>query len=134
MICVTRCARRWTRRELRHFAGAEDEDVEAGEVTENLLRQLDRGVADRDRAFAEAGFVSDPLADGERGMEQAMGDGAGEMEVARRGVCGLHLTEDLRLADDQRIEPGGDAEQVPRRVARRGGSRGARQVAPVSTL
>ena len=88
-------------RELGHFPSAEDEDVEAREVTKNLLGQLDRGVADRDRAFCKPGFVSDPLAYAKRGMEQAMGDGAGEMEVARRGVCGLHLAEDLRLADDQ---------------------------------
>ena len=28
----------------------------------------------------------------------------------------LHLAENLRLADDERVEAGGDAEQVPRRV------------------
>ena len=34
-----------------------------------------------------------------------------------RGRVGLlHLAEDLRLADDQRVEPGGDAEQVARGV------------------
>ena len=49
-------------------------------------------------------------------MEQAMGDGAGEAEVARRGIGRLHLTEDLRLADDQRIEARGDAEEMARRV------------------
>ena len=41
---------------------------------------------------------------------------AGEAEVARRGVGRLHLTEDLRLADDQRVEAGGDAEEMARRV------------------
>ena len=38
------------------------------------------------------------------------------MREARYGVRLFHLTENLRLADDQRIEAGGDAEQVPRRL------------------
>ena len=102
--------------ELGHLAGAEDEDAQAGEVPEDLLGQLDRGVADRDRAFAESGFVAHALADRERGVEQPMGHGAGEVEVARRGVGRLHLAENLRLADDERVEAGGDAEEVARRV------------------
>ena len=36
--------------------------------------------------------------------------------VAGRRVGVLDLTQDLRLADDQRIEAGGDAEQMPRGV------------------
>ena len=40
--------------------------------------------------------------------------------VQRRSGGGLervlHLAEDLRLADDERIEAGGHAEQVPRRL------------------
>ena len=35
---------------------------------------------------------------------------------AARRVRLLHLAEDLRLADDERVEAGGDAEQVARRV------------------
>ena len=35
---------------------------------------------------------------------------------ARRGPGVLHLAEDLRLAQHQRIQPGGDAEQVAHRV------------------
>ena len=46
--------------ELGHFARAEDEDVQAREVTENLPGQLDRGVADRDCALGEPGFVAAP--------------------------------------------------------------------------
>ena len=35
---------------------------------------------------------------------------------ARRDPGLLHLAEDLRLAEHQRIQPGGDAEQVPHGV------------------
>ena len=42
------------------------------EVAEDLLRQRDRRVADRHGAFAEAGFAAHALADGERGVEQAV--------------------------------------------------------------
>ena len=36
--------------------------------------------------------------------------------VVRGRVRVLHLAENLRLADDQRVEAGGDAEQVARGV------------------
>ena len=38
------------------------------------------------------------------------------VHVAGDGVRLLHLAEDLRLADDQRVEARGDAEQMPRGV------------------
>ena len=124
--------------ELGHLAGAEDEDAQAGEVAEDLPRQLDRGVADRDGAFGEPGFVPHALADREGGVKQAMGHGAREVQVARGGVRRLDLTENLRLADDERVEAGRHAEEMARRVdaavavevlgeARRGRRRGSRR-------
>ena len=103
-------------RELRHLARAEDEDAQPRQVAEDLPGELDGGVADRDGALGEAGFVAHALADRERGVEEPMGHGAREAEVARRGVGRLDLTEDLRLSDDERIEAGGDAEEMARRV------------------
>jgi hypothetical protein len=41
---------------------------------------------------------------------------SGRVKIPRRGVGGLHLPEDLRLADDERIEAGRHAKQMPRRV------------------
>src|SRR5437764_1130583 len=46
-------------------------------------------------------------------MKQPIEHGAYGLRVRRRGVCFFHLPENLRFADDQRIEAGGDAEQVP---------------------
>ena len=42
--------------QLRHPSRAEDEDVQAREVAENLPGERDGRVADRDRALADAGF------------------------------------------------------------------------------
>jgi hypothetical protein len=42
----------------------------------------------------------------------------------------LHLAEDLRLAQHHRIEPGGDAEQMPRRGAVLGARTGYRRAGP----
>ena len=125
-------------RELGHLAGAEDEDAQAGEVTEDLPGELDRGVADRDRTFGEPGFVPHALADREGGVKQPMGHGAREVEVARGGVRRLHLAEDLRLADDERVEACRHAEEMARGVdaamavevlgqAARGRGRGSRR-------
>ena len=41
---------------------------------------------------------------------------AGAAPLRRRLEGVLHLPEDLRLADDQRVESGRDPEQVPRRL------------------
>ena len=108
--------------ELGHLPGAEDEHVEAGKLAEDLSRQFDRRVADRNGALAEAGFAAHALADAEGGVEQAMRHRAGEVQLARGRVRRFDLTEDLRLADDQRVEARRDAEEVrgPRR--RRGDS------------
>ena len=103
-------------RQLRHLAGAEDQDVQPRQLAEDLLGELDRGVAHRDRPFAEPGLRAHAFADGERGVKQPVRHRAGALHVARGRVRGLDLAEDLRLADDERVEAGGDAEQMARRI------------------
>ncbi len=49
-------------------------------------------------------------------MKEPVQHGAGVVLLAGDRVGGLHLSQDLRLSDDERIQTGGDAEQVPRRV------------------
>src|SRR6185369_2599893 len=71
-----------------------------------------RGVAHRHRALAQAGLGAHALADAERGREEAVGHRAGRLGAAGLGVRVLYLPEDLRLADDERVEAGGDAKQV----------------------
>ena len=116
VMCFTPCACRWTPVSSAISPAPRMSTFSRREVAEDLARQFDRRIADRDRALAEAGFGAHPLADGERRVEQAMGHGAGELQVARRRVGALHLAENLRLADDQRVEAAGDAKEVARRV------------------
>ena len=100
------------RGELAHLAGAEDDDRAAVEVAEDLLGERDRGVADRDGAGAERGFRPHALADGEGRVEQAVEQRSGGFGLPGGAVRFFDLAENLRLADDQRIEAGRDAEQV----------------------
>jgi hypothetical protein len=103
-------------REARHVAGAEDQDIEPLEVAEDFPGERDGREAHRHRAFTQARFAADALADAERGCEQAVRERPCRFEPAGRGERALHLPEDLGLADDERVEPGGHAEQVGRRV------------------
>ena len=100
------------RRQLGHLAGADDEHRRVAQVADDLARQAERRVADRHRALGQLGLAPHALAGGERGVEQAVEERAGRVQIGRGRVGLLHLAEDLRLADDERIEPGGDPEQV----------------------
>src|SRR3546814_7546535 len=57
-----------------------------------------------------------PICD-EGALEHAVQLPAQRAGLARRGPGMLDLAEDLRLAQYQRVEPGGDPEQMPHRVA-----------------
>ena len=50
-------------------------------------------------------------------LEQAVQQRPGRGGLGRQFVGPLHLPGDLAFADDQAVEPGGDAEQVPHGVA-----------------
>ncbi len=102
--------------ELAHFAGADHHHAAALQVAEDLFRERDRREADRHGARSEPGLGPHPLADAERRVEQPVQDRADRAGVRGGGVRLLHLPENLRLANDERVEPGGDPEQVSRRV------------------
>ena len=65
---------------------------------------------------ADRGLGADPLAGGERLAEEPVHDRAGGPLDERELVGALDLALDLGLADDHRVEPGRDAEQVARGV------------------
>jgi len=82
------------------------------QVGEDLLGQADGGESHRHRVLADGGIGTHGLGGAEGGLEQAAEqrtDGAG---LARHGVGGLHLAEDLRFAEDHRIQPGSHAHHV----------------------
>ena len=83
------------------FAGTDQQGLATAQVAEDLLGQADRGKRHRYRVFTDGGVGTHLLGSAEGGLEQApeqRADGAG---LARHGVGGLHLAEDLRLAEHQ---------------------------------
>ena len=104
------------RGELAHLAGADDDDVTSFQIAENLSRERDGRVAHGHGARAEARFRPHALADRKARMKQPVQHRTDRLRLGRRRVCFLDLSEDLRLADDERVEPARDAEQVPRGV------------------
>ncbi len=104
------------RRELGHVARADDEGGGAAQITAYLAGQANRREAHRDRAFGERRLAPHPLANRERRVEEAIQSGAGGLVFGGGRVSLLDLTQDLRLADDQGIEPRGHAKEVPRGI------------------
>ncbi len=84
------------------------------ELAEYLFRQINRREGDRHRVSPDLGIGAHALGDAERMLEQAVENRVDRFAAARLVVGFLELAEDLRFADDHRIEPGGDAEQVAR--------------------
>ena len=73
-------------------------------------RERRRGGRDRGRALADRRLRAHLASRVERLAEDAV-----EQRPGRAGlVRGAHLAEDLALARDERVEPGGDAEEVQR--------------------
>src|SRR5262249_33433706 len=98
--------------EFGHFSRADEHDSAALEGVEDLFAELDRHVTDRDRAAGDAGFVSDSFSDAERVMDQTIQHPTDCSRFNSECVGMTNLAQDLRLADDHRIERRSDAEQV----------------------
>ncbi len=79
--------------------------------------ELGAGVRDADPDQRAAGLVdrglgAGPLADPQRVLDELVQDAAGGAGLLRQGQRGADLTDDLALADDHRVQPARDAEQV----------------------
>ncbi|MCY1408364.1 hypothetical protein D9M71_236840 [compost metagenome] len=97
------------------LAGTDQQGLAAGQVTENLLGQADGGKRNRNRVFADGRVGAHLLGRTEGRLKktpQQRPDGAC---LACHGIGRLHLAENLRLAQNQRIKAGGDAHHVPHR-------------------
>ena len=105
-----------TRRQLAHLPGPDEHHRLVREVSEDLPRELHRGVGDGDRAVGQPGLRADPLGHRERLREELVEHRTDRLELAGVPVGVLHLPEDLRLPEDHRIEAAGDAEQVTNRL------------------
>ena len=98
-----------------HVAGADDEHAASGKRAEAVGGELDGGVADRRRAPPDRRLGAGPLA-GAQGMAEQQVERRADAAAVDGGLPRrAHLAEDLALAEDQRVEPGRDLEQVGRR-------------------
>ena len=98
--------------QLRGLAGADDEHAAVLEVADRPLRELDRDRGDRHRPLRDPGLRAGALAGPERGAEDPVEDRAGRALDQGELVGALDLALDLGLADDHRVESGGDPEEV----------------------
>ncbi len=106
------------RRQLDGLASAEEEDLAVGNRLEDAPDERKGDPGDGDRTRPERRLGPDPLATLERRLEEPPRDGTRSARLGRATVRLADLPEDLRLAEDHRIESGGDAEEVPdRRLA-----------------
>src|SRR5690606_9631067 len=94
-----------------HLARAEEDDRAAYELAENLLGQVDGDARDRDLSLADGGLGAHALGDVEGPAQDALQEGAEGAGLLRELEGVLDLAENLRLADDQRIEGRRDAEE-----------------------
>ncbi len=94
------------------FAGADQQHGGLLQSRERFLRQAHRGGRDRHRVRADARVGTCPLRRGKGVLEQAIELAAEAAGGTRRRPGIFHLAQDLRLAQYQRIQSGGDAEQV----------------------
>src|SRR5262249_33869504 len=93
---------------LAHLARAEVEDRAAFEAPEHLLCERCRRGRDRGRTLANRRLRAHLPARVQRLPEDAVEERPGRTELVRK----THLAEDLALARDKRVEPGGDSEEV----------------------
>src|ERR1035437_2012740 len=97
-----------------HLARADDDHRLLREiVSENLLGQLDCHTADGGRTPADAGACADFLRRLKSLLENAIQHASSEPRGMGSAVRLLHLTRDLGLADDHRVESASDSEQMP---------------------
>src|SRR5581483_985178 len=98
------------RGELPDPASAEQQHATPRELTEDLGRERRGGRRDRRRALADRRLAAHALADGERLAK----DTVEHRPRRHRFIRGPHLSEDLALAGNERVEAGRDAEEVTR--------------------
>ena len=109
-------AAQMTQRGFGHLPRPDHQDAFSFERTEDVARQLDRGVADGDGAFANVGFRTHALGDVEGAGHHQVEESAERAVLFGHRVGAFELAENLRLADDHRIEAGRDAKQMADRV------------------
>jgi hypothetical protein len=98
--------------ERPHLACANDESGCVPDVLVLRCSQANGGAGQGDDPFVDGGLGAGPLADADR-LRHAVVEHRPDPADAPGVLVGVpDLAEDLVLANDQRLEPGGDAQQV----------------------
>ncbi len=100
------------RGQLAHLARADEQDRPLVDVIEDAGGELGCSGGDGRRVLADARLAARALADVQRLAEEAVQNRTDGARVLGRLEGGPHLAEDLRLAGDEGVEPGGHAEEV----------------------
>ena len=95
--------------ERRHRARTDDDDPATGHLAGDALER--RGDEGRGGAV-DVGLGARALADAQRLLEEHVEGGSDGAELLAHPQRVAGLAEDLALADDHRVEPGGDVEEV----------------------
>src|ERR1700733_422826 len=104
------------RRKLAHLAGADQQDAFAFERTENLLGKVHGNGSNRNRRAADLGFIADLFGNREGRLQQLFEMRLHRTNGASRSIRLFHLSKNLRLSDDHRVEARGDAEEMLHRI------------------
>ena len=104
-------------RELAHLARPEDHHVAVAEVLQQAEREVHRDRWHAHAAGTDLRLGAHALARRQRGGEQTVGECPRGSLARGRLVRAPDLSLDLRLAHDHRVQPRGDAVQLPRGVA-----------------
>ena len=103
-------------RQLDHLAGADQKRRLVLEVFEDLTRQIDGHACHRNGSLGDGGFIANPLGRRKGALKQSREHRPAASAFDRRAIGVLHLPENLRLADDHRVDRRSDAHHVPDRV------------------
>jgi hypothetical protein len=104
------------RGQIRHFSRANQQHGSSRETFEDFLCVIDGHRAERHRIARDLGLAPHPPRDPVRALETGAQDRAGDARADRGFMRLLHLAQDLGLADDLRVQAGGDAEQMVDRL------------------
>jgi hypothetical protein len=95
-----------------HFPGADHQRRVLAQVREHAPREAHRRGCHRYGIGADLGFGAHPLGGGKRRLEQLVERRTRAARFLRHAIGVLQLTENLRLAQDHRIQSRGDVESV----------------------
>src|SRR5829696_7829704 len=90
--------------ELCHLARADAQDGFVVEMIEDAARVIDGNAGDTEPPLGDARLGHHLLPDGRGALEERVEDWTGRARIAGGVVRFAHLAEDLRLANDHRIQ------------------------------